>query len=105
MIAEIMASNKAFAGLTHPESSLLAGIAGSATLGDFVVVAGQAGIVGHIHIGDGAQVGGGSGVNFNVKPGEKVIGYPAMDVRSWMKMNMKLKAMVRKKDDKRGQDD
>ena len=31
MIAEIMASNKAFAGLTHPESSLLAGIAGSAT--------------------------------------------------------------------------
>lgn len=83
----------------------LAGVAGSATLGDYVVVAGQAGIVGHIHVGDGAQVGGGSGVNFNVKPGEKVIGYPAMDVRSWMKMNMKLKSMIRKKDDDRGQDD
>ncbi len=80
----------------------LAGVAGSATLGDYVVVAGQAGIVGHIHIGDGAQVGGGSGVNFNVKPGEKVIGYPAMDVRSWMKMNMKLKSMIRKKDEKGG---
>lgn len=74
----------------------LAGIAGSATLGDYVVVAGQAGIVGHVTIGDRAQVGGGAGVNFNVKPGEKVIGYPAMDVRSWMKMNMILKSMVRK---------
>lgn len=73
----------------------MAGIAGSATLGDYVVVAGQAGIVGHIHIGDGAQIGGGSGVNFNVKPGEKIIGYPAQDIRSWMKMNMLLKDMVK----------
>jgi UDP-3-O-[3-hydroxymyristoyl] glucosamine N-acyltransferase len=74
----------------------LAGIAGSATLGDYVVIAGQAGIVGHIHVGSGAQVGGGSGVNFNVKPGEKIIGYPATDVRSWTKMNMLLKDWVAK---------
>lgn len=72
----------------------LAGIAGSATLGDYVVIAGQAGIVGHIHVGDGAQVGGGSGVNFNVKPGEKIMGYPGTDIRSWTKMNMLLKAWV-----------
>lgn len=75
----------------------MAGIAGSATLGDYVVVAGQAGVVGHIHVGDGAQVGGGAGVNFNVKAGDKVIGYPAMDVRSWMKMNMMLKSMIKTK--------
>lgn len=75
----------------------LAGVAGSATLGDYVVVAGQCGIVGHIHIGDGAQIGGGSGVNFNVKPGEKVMGYPAMDIRSWTKINMLLKAMISKR--------
>ncbi|HSO46293.1 MAG TPA: UDP-3-O-(3-hydroxymyristoyl)glucosamine N-acyltransferase [Rhizobiaceae bacterium] len=74
----------------------LAGIAGSATLGDYVVIAGQAGIVGHIHVGNGAQVGGGSGVNFNVKPGDKIIGYPATDVRSWTKMNMLLKDWVAK---------
>lgn len=74
----------------------MAGIAGSASLGDYVVIAGQAGIVGHIHIGDGAQIGGGAGVNFNVKPGEKLIGTPAMDVRSWTKMNMILKDMVKK---------
>lgn len=72
----------------------LAGIAGSATLGDYVVVAGQAGVVGHIKIGDGAQIGGGSGVHLNMKPGEKVIGYPAMPVRDWVKMNMILKDMV-----------
>ena len=72
----------------------MAGISGSATLGDYVVVAGQAGIVGHVTIGDGAQVGGGAGVHTNIKPGEKVMGYPSMDVRSWMKMNMLLKRMI-----------
>jgi UDP-3-O-[3-hydroxymyristoyl] glucosamine N-acyltransferase len=80
----------------------LAGIAGSASLGDYVVVAGQAGIVGHIHVGNGAQVGGGSGVNFNVKPGAKIIGYPAQDIRNWTKMNMILKSLVAKSLDKGG---
>jgi UDP-3-O-[3-hydroxymyristoyl] glucosamine N-acyltransferase len=74
----------------------LAGIAGSATLGDYVIVAGQAGIVGHHRIGDGAQVGGGSGVNTDLAPGDKVIGYPAMPVRDWVRMNMMLKSMVEK---------
>ncbi len=74
----------------------LAGIAGSATLGDYVVVAGQAGIVGHHKIGDGAQVGGGSGVHTDLAPGEKVIGYPALPVRDWVRMNMMLKAMTDK---------
>ncbi|MBL1404869.1 MAG: UDP-3-O-(3-hydroxymyristoyl)glucosamine N-acyltransferase [Rhizobiales bacterium] len=75
----------------------LAGIAGSATLGDYVVVAGQAGIVGHITIGSGAQIGGGSGVNFDLKPGEKVIGYPAQPFKQWVKMNMMLKSMMANK--------
>lgn len=83
----------------------LVGIAGSATLGDYVVIAGQAGIGGHVHIGDGAQVGGGAGVHTNIKPGEKVIGYPAMDVRSWMKMNVMLKSMITKKSDQGAKDD
>lgn len=78
----------------------LAGVAGSATLGDYVVVAAQSGIVGHIHIGNGAQIGGGSGVTHDLKPGEKVIGYPAQPFKQWVKMNMMLKSMmtVKKKD-------
>jgi UDP-3-O-[3-hydroxymyristoyl] glucosamine N-acyltransferase len=74
----------------------MAGIAGSATLGDYVVVAGQAGIVGHIHVGDGAQIGGGSGVNFNVEPGAKLMGTPAMDVRSWTKINRFLRSAIKR---------
>lgn len=79
----------------------LAGIAGSATLGDYVVVAGQAGIVGHIKIGDGAQIGGGSGVNFDVAPGDKLIGYPALPFKDWVKMNMKLKSLIYDKKSKK----
>lgn len=79
----------------------LAGIAGSATLGDYVVVAGQAGVVGHITINDGAQIGGGSGVNFDVKAGDKLIGYPALPFKDWVRMNMILKSMVNDKKSKK----
>jgi UDP-3-O-[3-hydroxymyristoyl] glucosamine N-acyltransferase len=72
----------------------LAGIAGSATLGDYVVVAGQAGIVGHHKIGDGAQIGGGAGVKMDVPAGEKVIGYPAVPVREWLRQNRAIRALV-----------
>lgn len=72
----------------------LAGISGSVTMGDFVVVAGQAGLSGHITIHDGAQIGGGSGVHSDIKPGDRVIGYPAMPVKQWVKMNRMLKTMT-----------
>ncbi|MFK7903177.1 MAG: UDP-3-O-(3-hydroxymyristoyl)glucosamine N-acyltransferase [Nitratireductor sp.] len=82
----------------------LAGVAGSATLGDYVVVAGQAGVVGHVTIGSGAQIGGGSGVNFDLKPGEKVIGYPAQPFKEWVRMNMMLKSMSKNKTAKNKKD-
>lgn len=63
----------------------LSGVAGSATLDDFVIVAAQTGIVGHVHVGKGAQIGGGSGVTQNVGPGEKVMGYPAIPANIWMR--------------------
>ena len=72
----------------------LAGIAGSATLGDFVVIAGQVGIGGHTTVGTGAQVGGGAGTHTDIAAGQKVIGYPAMPVKDWVRLNMKLKAMI-----------
>ncbi|MEM7067394.1 MAG: UDP-3-O-(3-hydroxymyristoyl)glucosamine N-acyltransferase [Pseudomonadota bacterium] len=68
----------------------LAGVSGSATLGDYVVVAGQAGIVGHTNVGDGAQVGGGSGVHGDVAPGERVMGYPAINASKWMREAAKI---------------
>jgi len=73
----------------------LAGIAGSATLGDYVVVAGQVGVGGHTNVGDGAQIGGGAGTHTDIEAGARVIGYPAVPIKDWVKMNMKLKAMVK----------
>lgn len=75
----------------------LAGIAGSATLGDYVVIAGQVGVGGHTNVGQGAQIGGGAGTHTDIEAGAKVIGYPAMPIKDWVKMNMKLKALIQKK--------
>ncbi|MBE0535172.1 MAG: UDP-3-O-(3-hydroxymyristoyl)glucosamine N-acyltransferase [Phycisphaerae bacterium] len=57
----------------------MTGIAGSCSLGDGVVLAGQVGIRDHITLGDGAMVGGKSFVMQDVKAGEKVFGFPAME--------------------------
>ncbi len=56
------------------------GLAGSVTVGRHVTIAGQAGIVGHLSIGDNAQVLAQAGVNSSVKPGEAVLGSPAVPV-------------------------
>ena len=82
----------------------LAGIAGSATLEDYVVIAGQVGVGGHTRVGMGAQIGGGAGTHTDIDAGAKVIGYPAMPVKDWVKLNMKLKALVSGKGAGRGGD-
>lgn len=72
----------------------LAGIAGSATLEDYVVVAGQVGIGGHTTVGMGAQIGGGSGTHTDIPAGAKMMGYPAIPMKDWVRMNLKLKKLV-----------
>ena len=63
------------------------GIAGSTTLGDNVMIGGQAGISGHLKIGNNVQIGGGSGVIKNIPDNSKVMGYPAKDIRKFIKEN------------------
>ena len=63
------------------------GIAGSATLGDNVMIGGQAGISGHLKIGNNVQIGGGSGVIKNIPDNSKVMGYPATDIKNFIKKN------------------
>jgi UDP-3-O-[3-hydroxymyristoyl] glucosamine N-acyltransferase len=53
------------------------GIAGSAVIGDDVIIAGQAGLGGHIRIGNGARIAGQAGVFGDVPAGETWSGYPA----------------------------
>lgn len=55
-----------------------AGISGSSTLEDYVVLAGQVGLVGHITVGRGAKVGAQSGVSRDVPPGASVFGTPSL---------------------------
>jgi UDP-3-O-[3-hydroxymyristoyl] glucosamine N-acyltransferase len=55
-----------------------AGIAGSTTLEDYVVLAGQVGVVGHLTVGRGAKVGAQAGIGRDVPAGAAVWGTPAL---------------------------
>ena len=61
------------------------GFAGSASIGDKVLIGGQAGISGHLVIGDNVQIGGGSGVIKDIPSNSKVMGYPAKNLRNFLK--------------------
>ena len=61
------------------------GIAGSSVLGDNVGIGGQAGISGHLKIGNNVQIGGGSGVIKDIPDNSKVMGYPSINFRNFIK--------------------
>jgi len=63
------------------------GFAGSSTLGNNVMIGGQAGISGHLRIGNNVQIGGGSGVIKDIADNSKVMGYPAKDLKKFIKEN------------------
>ena len=63
------------------------GFAGSSTLGNNVMIGGQAGISGHLKIGNNVQIGGGSGVIKDIPDNTKVMGYPAKDLKSFLREN------------------
>ena len=63
------------------------GFAGSSTIGEKVQIGGQAGISGHLKIGNNVQIGGGSGVLKDIPDNSKVMGYPAKDLRNFIKNN------------------
>ena len=61
------------------------GFAGSSIIGNNVMIGGQAGISGHLKVGNNAQIGGGSGVIRNIPDNSKVMGYPARNLKSFLK--------------------
>ena len=63
------------------------GFAGSSTLGNNVMIGGQAGISGHLKVGNNVQIGGGSGVINDIPDNSKVMGYPAKNLREFIKNN------------------
>ena len=72
------------------ENSIIAGqvgIAGSSIIGNNVKIGGQAGISGHLSIGNNVEIGGGSGVIRNIPDNTKVMGYPAKNIREFLRDN------------------
>ena len=72
------------------ENSIIAGqvgIAGSSIIGNNVKIGGQAGISGHLKIGNNVEIGGGSGVIRDIPDNTKVMGYPAKNIREFLKEN------------------
>ena len=63
------------------------GFAGSSTLGNNVMIGGQAGISGHLKIGNNVKIAGGSGVIKDIQSNSKVMGYPAKDLKQFIKDN------------------
>ena len=63
------------------------GFAGSSVLGNNVMIGGQAGISGHLNIGNNIKIGGGSGVIKDIPDNSRVMGYPAKDLKEFIKEN------------------
>ena len=63
------------------------GFAGSTSIGNRVMIGGQAGISGHLKIGDNVQIGGGSGVIKDIPSNSKIMGYPAKNIKEFLRDN------------------
>ena len=70
------------------ESTVIAaqtGVAGSTKLGSWCMIGGQVGFAGHITVGDKVGIGAQSGVPNNVPDDSKIMGYPAVPARDFMR--------------------
>lgn len=65
-----------------------AGVSGSTTIEDYVVLGGQAGIAGHLTIGKGSKADGQTGVNSDLAPGSFVKGSPCMPYNAEQRFNV-----------------
>ena len=59
-------------------------MAGTTTIGNRCILAGQVGCAGHLTVGDGATITAQSGVPNDVPPGVLYSGYPAIDNKQWL---------------------
>tara|TARA_B100001057_G_scaffold453317_1_gene498039 strand:+ start:379 stop:1356 length:978 start_codon:yes stop_codon:yes gene_type:complete len=72
------------------ENTIIAGqvgIAGSSIIGNNVKIGGQAGISGHLKIGNNVEIAGGSGVIRDISDDKKVMGYPAKNIKEFLRDN------------------
>jgi UDP-3-O-[3-hydroxymyristoyl] glucosamine N-acyltransferase len=71
------------------------GIAGSAELGDFVVMGAHSGVIEHVKIGSGAQIAGMAHVKDDVEPGARMGGTPARPFKEWAREVAAIRRMAK----------
>ncbi|CAA6805641.1 MAG: UDP-3-O-[3-hydroxymyristoyl] glucosamine N-acyltransferase (EC [uncultured Sulfurovum sp.] len=82
------------------EHSLLAaqvGMAGSTTTGRNIVMGGQSATAGHLHLEDFTTIAGKGGVTKSLKGGRTYAGFPAIDHKTWLRLQAKLAFLVKRK--------
>lgn len=62
------------------------GIAGSAVIGNGVIIGGHSGVVEHVTVGDGTMIASKTVVTSSLKPGSAVYGMPARDIKKMMRV-------------------
>lgn len=70
----------------HTVMAAQGGMAGSSSIGSWCQTGGQVGIAGHLHIGDRVQLGGQTGVLGSIESDKVLLGSPAMDARTAMRV-------------------
>jgi len=82
------------------EHSLMAGqsgMAGSTITGRNLVMGGQSACAGHINIADFVTIAGKSGVTKSLEGGKTYAGFPAIDHKTWLRLQAKLAFLVKRK--------
>jgi len=82
------------------EHSLMAsqvGLAGSTTTGRNIVMGGQSASAGHLHIGDFTTIAGKGGVTKSLVGGKTYAGFPAIEHRSWLKIQARIASLLKRK--------
>ena len=82
------------------EHSLVAsqsGIAGSTIVGRNAIIGGQAAVAGHLKIGDFVTLAGRSGVTKSLESGKTYAGFPAIEHKSWLRLQAKIAGLIKKR--------
>lgn len=61
------------------------GISGSSKIGENCMIAGQVGIAGHIVIANNTSLGAKAGISKSTVEGERLLGYPAIDIKEYFR--------------------
>ena len=81
----------------HTLCAAQVGLAGSTKLGRNVIMGGQSASAGHLEIGDFTTIAGKAGVTKSLEGGKTYAGFPAIDHKMWLKMQVKMMALVKRK--------